>query len=119
MKPIHDFRFARNSNCYHICHNFQDIHRRNVHDLDVDIKNLSKSNVNMPIECAHMISYLMVIVIVASFFFNYLQDICIRNMRYLDFDLYNGSKSNVNTPFESPHLTCYLMAILICINHHL
>ena len=35
---------------YHIGHRLQDINSRNVHDLDPDLQNRPRSNVNMPIE---------------------------------------------------------------------
>ena len=36
-KPIHDLLFDGNSNFNPIYHHFQDIHCRNVHDLDLDL----------------------------------------------------------------------------------
>ena len=36
QKPIYDLLFDRNRNVLHISHNFQDIHCRNVHALDID-----------------------------------------------------------------------------------
>ena len=46
-------------------YNFQDIFCKNMHDLD--LQNGSMSNVNMPIESAYMICYLMAIVILVIF----------------------------------------------------
>ena len=38
-------------------HNYQDIHWRHVHDLDVDLPNWSTSNVTWPIERPYITCY--------------------------------------------------------------
>ena len=37
-----------------ICHHLRDIRNRNVHDLNRDLENGERSNVNMPIERAYI-----------------------------------------------------------------
>ena len=56
--PIHDFLFDCTSNVFRICRHFQDIHSWNMHGLDLDRYNWSRSNVKMSIECQHSTSYL-------------------------------------------------------------
>ena len=63
QKPIYDLLFDGNSNFLRISQHFQDIHWRNVHDLDLDLWNGPRSNVVTSIESPYMICYLVTIVI--------------------------------------------------------
>ena len=62
-KPMHDLPFDGKSNNLPISHHFQDIYCGNVHDLDLDLYNGPRSNVNMLNESPCMTCHLMAIVI--------------------------------------------------------
>ena len=51
-KTLCEFQFV---GIIKICHRLRDINSRNVHDLDIDLHNVPRSNVNMPIERPHAI----------------------------------------------------------------
>ena len=80
-----------------------------MHELDTDLWNGPRSNVNMPIEkpratlCFRKSNVCPIC--------HYLRDISSRNVYDLDPDLYNGPRSNINMPIENPHMTFYVLAI--------
>ena len=53
------------TNVCHIDHHIRNIHSRNVHDIDLDIQNGPKLNINIPIESPHATSYVLAIAIFA------------------------------------------------------
>ena len=61
--PKCDFIFDGNINVCLICYRFRDIRHRNVHEIDLDLYNDLRSNLNMPIKSSHATSHLIAKVI--------------------------------------------------------
>ena len=131
---MHGFLFDNHNNVLPIFEHFIDICSRDMNvldfdlhvDLDRDILNWSRSNVNMPIESQNTTSHLISVamfpylsqfrryslskyVTLVSSCGIYQGQIC-----DLGLELWDISRSNTNIPIEGPSITSYLIAIVLC-----
>ena len=58
-----------NDNVCSICHRLRDIDSGIVHDLDLELQNRPRSNVNMPIELPYATLYLLTIEIIITYIY--------------------------------------------------
>ena len=84
-----------------------------MHDLEHELQNRPRSNVNMPIERLHATFCLGNSNICPMWHGS--RDINSRNVHDLDPDPYNGLRSNVNMSIERLHATFCMLAIVLSV----
>ena len=84
---------------------------KNVHDHDIDLWTVSRSNAITLIKPIHDSKFDGNYNVCHMGYHIHIQAICCQNVHDLDYDLHKGPRSNVRMSFKSPYITSHTMVV--------